>query len=252
MGNFLSGGQEAGYSDIIDAIKQAQTQQRGYYQEAVGRLQPYMAAGTRGLEAYERGLAPLATPQQFYKQMLAGYQTSPATQQELQQAEQAARYGGLATGMYGSGAQRKALADVAQQLTARDIGDYAQRMMGIYGMGLAGQQQLAQAGQLAGTQAGQWGMMTGQDIANLQAQIGQARYGQDVARQQGLQSLLSLGLAGITGGFEGGGGAAGRGITGALAETPPATFTMPTTTPGRWAAPYMPTGTPSWAAGYLT
>lgn len=190
MGNFLSGGQVSGYEDIQRALEQAQAQQRQYYQQAVGRVQPYMAAGVRGLGAYERGLAPLATPQEFYRQMISGYQVSPAVQQQLQQAEQAAQYGGLATGLYGSGQQRKALADVAQQLTARDINDYFNRMAGIYGQYLGGQRGLTGLGMGAAQQAGQWGMLTGRDIANLQAQIGQAQYGQDVARQQGLGSLL--------------------------------------------------------------
>lgn len=238
MGNFLSGGQEKGYEDIQRALEQAQAQQRQYYQEAVGRLQPYMGAGVRGLGAYERGLAPLASPQEFYRQMISGYQTSPAVQQELQQAEQAAQYGGLATGLYGSGQQRKALADVAQQLTARDINDYFNRMSGIYGQYLGGQQRLAQAGQLAGTQAGQWGVLTGRDIAELQQQIGQAQYAQEVAKQRGLGSLI---------------GTIGGSILdpGKWGQQP---TTLPSSAAGgipEWGQQYMPTTTPSWAAPYL-
>lgn len=205
LDTLFGGGQQKAYEDINKSYQQAISAQQAALGRATGYMQPFYGAGVSGLGAYQQGLSAMADPQKFYQQMMSGYSMSPQAQFQQQQAIQAANQAAAASGMLGSGAEQKALANYTQQLTARDQQQWLNNMLGIYRGYLGGEQGLGQMGYGAAGQMGQWQTQSGRDIADLMARQGQAQAGIDLSRAGALQNLLGLGGSFLTGGLVGGG-----------------------------------------------
>jgi len=189
MALFGRGGDQ--YEDLSQATEDAQSQIQEYYEQATSFMQPWQTAGVGGLEAWQAGLEPLAKPQDVYAQLLEGYQLSPQAQFEQQQALEQSIASGAATGMLGSGASAKALADYTQQLSSRDIQNYINNISRIYGGYLGGESGLAGMGEQAAGTMGGWAMGAGQSLADLTQQLGQISAMQEAQRQRGALGAIT-------------------------------------------------------------
>lgn len=180
----FGGGQQEAAKAQEEALRQAQQMWGQQEKEAIGRLAPYEQAGTAGLSAYQQALSGMDDPTSFYQKMMSGYQQSPLAQQQIAQGVQAAQRGAAAGISPTGGAEQKALTQYAQGVSSKDMQDYYNNMMNIYGGYLGGEKGLAGMGQQAATQAGQWGMNYGQGLAGLQESIGQAQAAGKLAQGQ--------------------------------------------------------------------
>ena len=174
-------------------ISQIPGQTQQYYQ-------PYMEAGKGAMG----GL------QNQYKDLLGGnvqnklgenYKQSPGYQFALQQALQGGSNAAAAGGQLGMPAHEQQNMATAQGLASQDYGNYIQNQMGLYGMGLQGNQGLNQMGYNANTDYAN-------NIANALNQQGayafMGQQGKNQARQQGLSDILG-GIGGAAASFVPGG-----------------------------------------------
>jgi hypothetical protein len=189
-------GSSQDYSDLENAITQSQQQINDYYNQALGFLSPYQQAGTQALSDFTTGLSPLKTPVTTYNQLVSGYSMSPQAQMEQQASLNQALSVGAATGMQGSGAQEKELAQYSQQITSKDLQNYINNIFKTYGGYMKGTGQIAQMGEKAGTTMGGWGMQTGKSIADLTEQLGQVqameKINEENQKWQGIGTLAGL------------------------------------------------------------
>ncbi len=198
--NLFGGGGKnpaTGANNIIGQIPGATKQ---YYQ-------PYMDAGK----------GAMGNLQNQYKDLLSGdvqnklganYQQSPGYQFKLQQAMGAGNNAAAAGGMAGSGQHQFGNMQTANDLANADYGDYMKNQMGLYGLGLGGNEGLNKMGfDASGKQADSEASTLGQQGAYSYA--GQA--GQNQKKSDAWGNIFSgLGMAGgaALGGPAGAGGIA--------------------------------------------
>lgn len=214
MGSIISGGGSDASADMEKSLRQAQDLMKQYYGQATGYMQPFYNSGTQALGDYQKALSGMSNPQQFYQQMMQGYNTSPQAQFQQEQAQKASNQAAAAGGTLGGGAQQKSLADYTQQLTSRDQQQYLNNMLGIHGQYMGGLSGLEQQGYGSAGQMGNWAMNTGNELSNLMSQIGQSKAYGDISKGTGLSGLLGGLTGGLAGGFGGMGGGSGGGAGG--------------------------------------
>lgn len=182
------------YDSAKPYFDQATQQMPGYYQ-------PYLQAGQQALPSLQQNYGQLlGNPGQFMNQMGQNFHQSPGFQFQTQQALNSANRAAAAGGMIGSPMEQQNIATTTNQLANQDYYNWMQHTMGLYGMGLQGQQGLyntgAQASNNLATNMGQLAM--GQ---------GQAAYAGQMAQNQqqggGIGSMIS-GIANSLGSLFGG------------------------------------------------
>lgn len=217
----FGGGQGAAAQDQEEAIRRAMQQEQQYLGQSTGYMQPWWQAGQKALPEYQEALGRMKDPNAFINQMMGGYQQSPFAKFQEHQGIQAANQGAAASGMLGSGAQQKALAQFSQDLSSKDMQQYLQNQMGVWGNYMGGLGGLSGQGMQAGKQMGDWTMGAGRDVAGMEEQIGQARAQGDVANSNAWGNLFGLGVNLLGGGLGamgmGAGGIGGFGGAGSFA-----------------------------------
>ena len=203
---FQSKGQQQGMEGFAEQMPSVEKEIRQAGAQAIGRLDPYAQAGTQSLPLLQQSLAQGADPTKLLSQYSSQFQLSPFAQTQIQEAQKAAENIGAAGGVVGSGAQQRALAQEAQQVTSGDLQKYLGNVIGLRQQYLGGLEDLTGRGQQAAALQGQFGMMSAQDIANLLGQMYAAQGQGEEAGESGMGSLLSGGLAafGKIGGMFGG------------------------------------------------
>ena len=155
-------------------------------------LQPYISAGTRGLDSYEALAGTKGAAAQ--QQAIAGLEGSPEYAAYLSEGEEAILANAAATGGLRGGNTQGALMEFRPQLLASLI----DRKLGHYGM-------LASTGQSSATGAGSAAMTTGGNNSKLLQQIGAAESGGILAGSNAIVNTLGN-VGGFFAGYGGGGG----------------------------------------------
>lgn len=203
MGDVISGGQESGYEDLKRALQKARDVTQQYYGQGIGFLQPYQTAGTTALRSALGQLGQQADPAAFIKEAESGFQQTPAQRFEQQQATQAVQNMLEAQGIAGTGAGAQRIAQTVADITGGQQQQYLQNLLGLRQQTLGDLLSTGQLGLGAAGTAARGAFGTGQTLAQLLGQTGQAQYGEDVARGSGINQLLGtlggLGVMGIAG-----------------------------------------------------
>lgn len=154
-------------------------------------LDPFFQAGKGALPSLQEQYGSLlGDPGALMNRIGGSYQQSPGLNFAIQQALQGAGHAAAAGGMAGSPAHQQQSMQLASNLANQDYNNWLQNALGMYGMGLSGQQGLAGMGQQAGTSLADIISQTLAQQGNLAYQ-GQA---QQNANQAGLLSGLGKGL----------------------------------------------------------
>lgn len=202
-------GQQEAAERSAEEMRQLREQFGGYYD-------PYISAGQGAISDYSGAIGAMADPQQFYSQMMQGYQTSPQAQLALEEGTRAATQGASASGMLGSGEMLKGLQQYGQQLTAADEQQWLQNMLGIYGGYTGGLSDIAGQGSQALGQYGQLARGQTSDIADLMAQAAQSRGEAGVFAMKPLQQAIGGFASGMSGGMGSAMSGAGSALLGLL------------------------------------
>ena len=162
-----------------------------------GDLAPYRTAGLPALSSYQDflGLNGAAGGQRFLDMF---QKANPGFQFGLDQGERAINNNRAVRGLYGSGSAAKALSNWGTDYANQQIGNYANRFLG-----------LAEMGQNASAQTGSFGAAAAQAQANGLADAGNASaagvIGAAQAKANAWGQLFNLAGNVIGGGFGGGG-----------------------------------------------
>lgn len=207
------------FDDIFSGGKQAAAQRLGKgqqrameeYQGAWGDERGYLNPQLGGAFGNQDAMHAMLDPNQFYSNMMQGYEMSPAAQREMQAGEGAIGNAMAAQGMGGSSQAAQDASQYAHQFTSDDMQRYFQNQMGIFGQGMGAGQNLASYRDLMGQRMGQGRIGIGQaDAMNA--------LGRGSNTQQGLMAALAAagGAYGVPGMGAGAAGTTG-GLKGALA-----------------------------------
>ena len=173
------------------------TEQRAAREELRKLLEPYVAAGGTGLDAY-MGAIGLGTPEE-QQAFIAQQEQSPIFQALARQGEEAILQRASATGGLRGGNVQGALAQFRPALLNQFLTDQYSRLGG-----------LAELGQRSAAGVGSAGMTTASNIGNLYGQVGAAQAGTALAKGQAFGNAFSgigqaFGTAAGLGAFGGGG-----------------------------------------------
>lgn len=189
------------------------------YNQANGYMQPYYQGGVNDYNQYQQNLQNQGqmlgkygnpadwqwqhanmSPDDFYNQLMQGYQQSPQAKYAMNQMTNATDHAASASGMLGSGAYGKALNQNANQISQNDMQQYWNNVMG-------GMNQQSGAinnfqGQQANYQNGlRWGADTGfnagSNMGNWAVGEGNTNAQDDWKRQQGMQQMIGMAAQGM-------------------------------------------------------
>lgn len=164
-----------------------------YFDQAIGQMpgyyQPYVNAGQQALPSLQSNYGQLmGNPGGFMNQMGQNFHQSPGFQFQTQQALNAANRAAAAGGMLGSPMEQQNIASTVNGLANQDYYNWLQKAMGLYGMGLQGQQGLYNTGFNASNNLAQ-------NISQALMNQGQAAYAGQMAQNQtsggGIGSIIS-------------------------------------------------------------
>ena len=202
-GAALFGGKGKNPADVANQyISQIPGQTQQYYS-------PYMEAGKGAMGNLQNQYADLLSGN-VQNKLGENYKESPGYQFKLKQALGAANNASAAGGMLGTGAHQQGNMQVANDIASQDYNDYLKNQMGLYGLGLGGNEGLNQMGFDANKG---YADMLAQNLAQQGAYGFMGQQGQNQARQSKFGNIFS-GLGMAAGGLMG--GPAGAGIGGWL------------------------------------
>ena len=162
-----------------------------------GMYNPYIGAGQGAmgnLQGQYSGL--MNNPGQMVNQIGSNYQSSPGFNFQVQQALQGSNHAAAAGGMAGSPEHMQQNMGLATNLANQNYNQYLQNAMGMYGMGLQGEQGMMNQGYNASNELGQ--SLGNMDISKAMMQYNSAQ-NQNQHDAGGWGSILG-GLGGMIGG----------------------------------------------------
>ena len=168
--------------DPSKPYQDAQNTYNQYAQKVFGYLDPYNQAGQKGLGNWQAMLQKMSDPQAFVNNILSGYKMSPAAQMQLQQGQNAISNAASASGMLGSSAFGGNMAQYAEGLTANDMQNYLNNILGVNRDVLGGYRDISGMGLQAGGQEANYANQQAAANANLAYDQSQA----GLANQQGM------------------------------------------------------------------
>jgi len=190
--NMFGGGNKNPADAAMPYLQQIPGQAKPYYD-------PYIQAGTGALPEWQKQLQSLLNdPGALLNRLGQGYQASPGYQWQLNQGENAIGNAMAAGGMAGSPEHGQRAGQLAENLANQDYYNYLDKVLGLYGSGLSGEQNLQKQGFDASSQFANL-------LANALAGQGEYAYGgvagENQAKSQGMNNLFGgLGaIAGIAG-----------------------------------------------------
>jgi hypothetical protein len=179
--------------------------------------QPYINQGQQSNQILQGQYGNLINnPNAIYDKLGQGYHESPGYQFKLNQALQAGTNAAAAGGMAGSPQHEQQNMQVANDIAGQDYQDYINHILGLYGIGLQGEQGLGQQGFQASTG---YGDILGSNLAQQGGLAYQGQAGQNANRSNLWGNLIS-GAATIGGTVLGGpiGGAVGNAAGGFISN----------------------------------
>lgn len=174
------------YQNAINQMNQMYGQSRGDFA-------PYLAAGSSALPQYQQAYAQMLDPKAFFEKMMSGYTESPEAKLRQELGEQAGQRAAAASGMLGSGAFSKEIADFTQKNIAADQQNWLNNLLKIFGGGMAGASDVAHMGEQGAGELGQIGVGYGSNIAKLFSDMGQEDWAQKQQNRNDLAGILGLG-----------------------------------------------------------
>ncbi len=186
IGNFLWGGNDSAnqassyYNQIPDILKQY--------------LKPYVDRGNAVYPQLQEQYDHLLNdPGNFLNKLGQGYHESPGYQFQLNQTLNAGNRAAAAKGMLGSPMQQQQAQQSASQLVNQDFNSYLSHVLGLYGQGLMGKQNIYNMGFGASNNLGE-------NLSNALMSQGNLAYSTAANQNQSNQQLLGM-LLGLAGGF---------------------------------------------------
>lgn len=160
-------------SQVPEAVKP-------YYEPyAEQGMQAYQQAGTQ----YDK---LVNDPQGFFNEIMAGYKPSTGYDYKANKLMQTAQNAAAAGGFAGTEADQRQQAELINSLLGEDMYQYINSIMGLYGTGLQGLQNMGNTGYQASTG---YGDIIGNTLGS-QASLGYQGAAQNLSDQRGLQSAL--------------------------------------------------------------
>jgi hypothetical protein len=154
-----------------------------YFGQAQQYQNPFFQAGQGAIAPYQHMLGQMSNPQDFYRNIMGGYQQSPAAQYQQQQGMRAAQNMGSASGLTGSSPLMQQAQQNAQNISSQDMQNYFNNIMGIQGGAMQGY------GNLMGM-----GQNSANSMSNLLSQLGggmaNGAYGQQAGQNQDQSNML--------------------------------------------------------------
>lgn len=191
--NLFGGGGKNPADAANKYISQIPGQTQQYYS-------PYMDAGKGAMSDLQNQYKNLLSGD-VQNQLGANYKQSPGYQFKLNQALLGANNASAAGGRSGTPMDQQQQMDLAQGLASQDYNDYIKNQMGLYGLGLGGEEGINKMGFDANKSMAD-------TVGNALSQQGAYSYagqaGQNAGRAQGMSDLFS-GLGMLGGGLAGGG-----------------------------------------------
>lgn len=138
-----------------------------------GYYSPYQQAGLQSLGHLQTQYSDLLGGK-TQDRLGAGYKESPGYKRAMEQAMRAGTNASASGGMLGTPMHQEQNMELAGDIASKDYENYLRNQMGLYGLGLQGEQGLNQMGYGANT-----------DFANLLANIQQQKAGYSYAGQAG-------------------------------------------------------------------
>lgn len=177
-----------GFFDFLSGGKNPAPSAMPYIQNIPGMaspfITPYYNAGLGALPQLQNQFGGLTSaPGAKLNEIGAGYQQSPGFKFALDQALGASNRSAAAGGMAGSPAHQQESMGLATNLANQDYNNYMNQALGLYGMGLGGQQGLYAGGLQTGTNLSDM-------IANSLAQAGNLAFRGQQEKNAGQRSLL--------------------------------------------------------------
>lgn len=126
------------YDQSVDTFNNILSGFDKYKDEMSGNLNPYMTAGQGAIGTYQNALNKMANPTDFMNNIMNQYQQSPWAKFQTDQGIKAANNAASASGMLGSGAEQKELAEFAQGISSKDMQQFLQNALGINNQYLGG------------------------------------------------------------------------------------------------------------------
>lgn len=220
--NLMGGGELGLHREARRGLERAGTREQEFLDYLRGQFEPYAETGRQAMGEYFPAIEAMREPQQFYEQMMSGYEMSPETQMAIEEGTRAATQAAAARGGLGGGQLLKDLQRYGQQMAAADQQRWLKNMLGIYGGYTGGLESLIGGGRQALGTLAPVGAGMEEDIAKTIAQIGMGRGMESMARYQpyskwfgtgmaDVASMLGGGMGGMAGMFGGAGGAGGAG-----------------------------------------
>lgn len=154
--------------------------------------QPYINAGQGALNNVQGEYGKLTNdPNAIYNKLASGYEPSKGYQFNLQQALNAGQNAAASGGMLGTPQNQQQSQQIASGLASQDFQNYLANNMGLYGMGLQGQQGLESQGWDASKSLAE-------NLANVLGRQGQLAYEGQAAQNanRGANWSNLFGLAG--------------------------------------------------------
>jgi len=181
------------FGDNGKSYDKAMEQYQKYAQMGQQTQQPYLNAGQGAIGDYQKWLQRQNNPGSFINGLMDGYQESPYAHMLQQQAMNAGNNAASASGLMGSSALTRQLQQNAGQIASGDMNSWLQNVLGINTQYGQGQHNLIQGGQ------GSANALTGL-YNNLGQQMGEAAYGKQAGKSNGLSDIIGSGLS-ILGSF---------------------------------------------------
>jgi hypothetical protein len=148
-------------------------------------LDPFFEAGKNVLPDLTKQYGLLTSdPGALMNKLGASYQQSPGFQQALKEALTAGSHAAAAGGMAGTPAHQFTSMDTATGLANKDYNDWLSKVLGMYGTGISGEQDMSHQGLQAGTSLADI-------IAQTLSQQAGYSYAGQAAKNQNANSLLS-------------------------------------------------------------
>lgn len=189
--NFFSGGKQQGAEDLERMLREGLGEMKGYGQQGIGYLSPFRDAGLGQLGTLQQAIARMTNPNQFFGDMMKGYQESPMATQQRQAGLNDSLAAASASGMTGSSDLMRQINEQSQRISNQDQQQYFNNLMGINNQGLGMSQGLYNTGFGAGGNMANIMSNLGQAIAQMYGQIGQAQNMGAQAKAGGISNLIS-------------------------------------------------------------
>lgn len=191
----LGGGGQSGYGDVQQQLQQAMD----WMHQNFPNLQGYSQAGSQEIPGYQNSVNQMQDPFAFADQVGQHYQQSANAKNSINDITRAMNNAGAASGMAGSPALQRALAENVNNISQGDQQNYLNDIMGIHNQYMQGANSMMNNGlNAANSITGQ-----GNAFSGLYGDIGNAQLGQSQSNASAWGNLFggAMNMPGIRGLF---------------------------------------------------